>query len=76
MLPEQNSFWPDLDPDKLNPGYAGIRPKSAGPGEEGDFIIQGRETHGIPAYIGLYSMESPALTSCLAIADYVKKLTL
>ena len=67
-------FWPDLNPEKLHPGYAGIRPKSAGPGEEGDFIIQGPETHGLKSYIGLYGMESPALTSCLAIANHVAAL--
>ncbi len=68
-------FWPSLDPEKMQPGYAGIRPKSAGPGEEGDFVIHGRETHGRAAYIGLYGIESPGLTSCLAIADYVVALT-
>lgn len=67
-------FWPDLNPDRLQPGYAGIRPKSSGPGVEGDFIIRGRGAHGGAGYIGLYGMESPALTSCLAIAAYVKKL--
>jgi L-2-hydroxyglutarate oxidase LhgO len=64
-------FWPDLDPDKLNPGYAGIRPKGAGPGEEGDFMIHGAETHGLATYIGLYALESPGLTSCLSIAEHV-----
>lgn len=64
-------FWPDLDEEKLVPGYAGIRPKIAGPGEEGDFLIQGKETHGVAGYVGLYGVESPGLTTCLAIADYV-----
>ena len=67
-------FWPDLDREELYPGYAGIRPKRSGPGQEGDFIIQGSETHGLKNYVGLYAMESPALTSCLAIADYVSDL--
>ena len=67
-------FWPDLDPEKMQPGYAGIRPKNAGPGEEGDWMIQGPETHGLASYIGLYGIESPGLTSCLAIADYVAEL--
>lgn len=64
-------FWPDLDTTKLVPGYAGIRPKIAGPGAEGDFVIQGKETHGLAGYIGLYGVESPGLTTCLAIAEYV-----
>lgn len=67
-------FWPDLDPSRLNPGYAGQRPKATGPGEEGDFLIYGPKTHGTPGYIGLYAMESPGLTSCLAIGDFVATL--
>lgn len=67
-------FWPDLDPSRLTPGYAGQRPKATGPGEEGDFLIYGPQTHGTPGYIGLYAMESPGLTSCLAIADHVAAL--
>jgi L-2-hydroxyglutarate oxidase LhgO len=64
-------FWPDLDPDRLNPGYAGQRPKTTGPGEEGDFLILGPRDHGTPGYIGLYGIESPGLTSCLAIGEFV-----
>ncbi len=67
-------FWPDLDPSRLNPGYAGQRPKATGPGEEGDFLIFGAREHGTRGYIGLYAMESPGLTSCLAIADHVAAL--
>lgn len=67
-------FWPDLDPSRLNPGYAGQRPKASGPGEEGDFLIYGPKTHGTASYIGLYAMESPGLTSCIAIGDYVAAL--
>lgn len=69
-------FWPDLDPTRLNPGYAGQRPKATGPGEEGDFLIYGPQTHGTRGYIGLYAMESPGLTSSLAIGDYVAALAL
>lgn len=65
------SFWPGIDEDRLAPGYAGIRPKIAGPGEEGDFVIQGPAAHGQSCYIGLYGIESPGLTTCLAIADEV-----
>lgn len=67
-------FWPDLAPERLNPDYAGIRPKIAGPGKEGDFRIDGPETHGAKGYIGLYGIESPGLTACLAIADEVAAL--
>lgn len=67
-------FWPDLRKDQLNPGYAGQRPKATGPGEEGDFLILGPSDHGTPGYIGLYAIESPGLTSCLAIGEHVAHL--
>lgn len=71
FVDETKRFWPDLDPSRLKPGYAGARPKATGPGEEGDFLIFGPSKHGTKGYVGLYAMESPGLTSCLAIADYV-----
>lgn len=67
-------FWPALDPARLQPGYAGQRPKATGPGEEGDFRILGPKDHGTPGYIGLYAIESPGLTACLAIAELVAEM--
>ena len=67
-------FWPDIEESELVPGYAGIRPKIAGPGEEGDFIFQGQSIHGVPGYLGLYGIESPGLTTCLAIAGHAAQL--
>lgn len=67
-------FWPDLNPEKLQPGYAGQRPKATGPGEEGDFRILGPKDHGTPGYIGLYAIESPGLTACLAIGALVAEI--
>lgn len=67
-------FWPDLDPQRLTPGYAGIRPKIKGPGEEGDFAFSDASVHGIKGYLGLYGIESPGLTTCLAIADHAARL--
>lgn len=63
-------FWPDLDREKLVAGYSGIRPKLKGPGEEGDFLFSDRTVHNIPGYLGLYGIESPGLTTCLAIAEH------
>ena len=68
-------FWPDLDAERLQPGYAGQRPKATGPGEEGDFRILGPAEHGTAGYIGLYAIESPGLTACLAIADHVAAMS-
>jgi len=67
-------FWPTLDRSRLHPGYAGQRPKATAPGVEGDFLILGPIDHGTRGYVGLYAMESPGLTSCLAIASYVAEM--
>jgi L-2-hydroxyglutarate oxidase LhgO len=65
-------YWPGLKEGTLAPDYAGIRPKIQAPGEQPvDFVIQGRETHGVPGLIALYGIESPGLTSSLAIAEAV-----
>jgi L-2-hydroxyglutarate oxidase LhgO len=68
-------YWPDLPEGALEPGFAGIRPKLQAPGEPPrDFLIQGPEAHGIPALVALYGIESPGLTSCLAIGALVRDL--
>jgi L-2-hydroxyglutarate oxidase LhgO len=68
-------WWPGLDPTRLQPAYAGIRPKLIGPdGGFADFRIDGPETHGLPGLVNLFGIESPGLTSCLAIAERVKAL--
>lgn len=67
-------FWPGLQEERLVPGYAGIRPKIRGPGEEGDFVFSGPAAHGVPGYLGLYGIESPGLTTCFAIADYAAEI--
>ncbi|MDF1750850.1 MAG: NAD(P)/FAD-dependent oxidoreductase [Alphaproteobacteria bacterium] len=68
-------YYPALPDDALIPGYSGIRPKLNPPGMAGDdFRIDGPQTHTVPGMIGLYGMESPGLTSSLAIADHVRGL--
>jgi L-2-hydroxyglutarate oxidase LhgO len=65
-------YWPDLPDGTLAPAYAGIRPKLHGPGEPAaDFLIQGAEAHGVDGLVNLLGIESPGLTSSLAIADFV-----
>jgi L-2-hydroxyglutarate oxidase LhgO len=65
-------WWPGLNPEKLQPAYAGIRPKLAGP-DSGfrDFRIDGPLQHGVAGLVNLFGIESPGLTACLAIADEV-----
>jgi L-2-hydroxyglutarate oxidase LhgO len=65
------SYWPALPDGALSPGYAGVRPKLMDAGADADFVIQGREAHGIDGLINLYGIESPGLTSALAIGDLV-----
>ena len=67
-------YWPALPDGALQPGYAGIRPKLFGPGQPiVDFVIQGPATHGVPGLVNLFGIESPGLTSSLAIADEVMR---
>ncbi len=66
------SYWPDLPDDSLVPGYSGVRPKLVGPGEPAaDFVIKGPAEHGVPGLVNLFGIESPGLTSALAIAEHV-----
>jgi L-2-hydroxyglutarate oxidase LhgO len=65
-------YWPDLPDGSLQPGYAGIRPKIQAQGEPAhDYIVQGPADHGIPGLVNLYGIESPGVTSSMAIADHV-----
>ncbi|MAM81837.1 MAG: hypothetical protein CMP89_13940 [Gammaproteobacteria bacterium] len=65
-------YLPQLRDGRLIPGYSGIRPKLQGPGDEpADFIIQSQDTHQISGLINLFGIESPGLTSSLAIAETV-----
>lgn len=65
-------FWPGLPEGALSPDYAGIRPKLHGPGQkQPDFRIDGPEAHGLDGLVTLFGIESPGLTSSLAIGEEV-----
>ncbi len=72
---EVRKYWPALQDGALTPGYAGIRPKLK-PARDGssDFMIQGPAVHGIKGLVNLFGIESPGLTSSLAIAQQVMQL--
>jgi L-2-hydroxyglutarate oxidase LhgO len=63
-------FWPGLPDGALAPDYAGIRPKLHGPGEpQGDFVID----DSVAGLVCLFGVESPGLTSSLAIGTEVAR---
>lgn len=65
-------YFPALDQDRLVAGYAGIRPKLQGPGDPFcDFVIQAEDVHQVPGLVNLFGVESPGLTSSIAIAETV-----
>ncbi|MBK7132935.1 MAG: NAD(P)/FAD-dependent oxidoreductase [Bacteroidales bacterium] len=68
-------FLPFLEFDDIAPEMAGIRPKTQKPGEDQrDFYIEEESKRGYPGFINLIGMESPGLTSSIAIAKYVNNL--
>ncbi|WP_417688967.1 NAD(P)/FAD-dependent oxidoreductase [Roseibium sp.] len=68
-------YWPGLKDGMLQADYSGIRPKIHGPGEPApDFRIDGSNAHGIEGLVALYGIESPGLTSSLALAEEVARL--
>lgn len=65
-------YWPGMPDGCLQPGYAGVRPKLVGEGAAAaDFVIEGSETHGMAGLVNLLGIESPGLTSSLALAEEV-----
>ncbi|MCF2859309.1 NAD(P)/FAD-dependent oxidoreductase [Pseudoalteromonas sp. SMS1] len=63
-------YWPNVDKQRLQAGYTGIRPKTQRQGQQ-DFQIEGPEQHGLVGLINLFGIESPGLTASLAIAQIV-----
>jgi L-2-hydroxyglutarate oxidase LhgO len=75
FYPAIRRYWPTLPDGALMPSYSGMRPKIVPPAVAvQDFLIQGPRDHGIGGLINLFGIESPGLTSSLAIADYVGDL--
>ncbi|MBA4132800.1 MAG: FAD-dependent oxidoreductase [Hyphomicrobium sp.] len=65
-------YWPALDETHLTPAYVGVRPKLARAGAPAqDFLIADAKQHGCENLIALYGIESPGLTSALAIGNRI-----
>ncbi len=72
FVPAIRAYWPGVPAERLVPAYAGIRAKLSGPGEASrDFLISGPADHGVPGVVNLFGIDSPGLTSCLALGDGV-----
>ena len=65
-------YYPDIENKLISPDFCGIRPKVSGPNDpDMDFLIHDEKYHGIPNLVNLFGIESPGLTSSLAIAEYI-----
>lgn len=72
---EIRRYWPELPDGALAPSYSGVRPKIHAAGEKApDFRIDGQSLHGVPGLVNLFGIESPGLTSAMAIAEEVAAL--
>eukprot|EP00892_Ulva_mutabilis_P007376 jgi/Ulvmu1/500/UM001_0508.1 len=75
FLSSIRQYWPEVPEHALQADYAGVRAKLHGPGTATrDFLIQSPQDHGTPGVVNLYGIESPGLTSSLAIAEHVKHI--
>jgi L-2-hydroxyglutarate oxidase LhgO len=70
---EIRKYWPSIADGALQPAYCGVRPKLMPQGQaDSDFVIQGPQQHHVPGLVNLFGIESPGLTSSLAIAEEVR----
>jgi L-2-hydroxyglutarate oxidase LhgO len=69
-----SEYFPAIEEGRLQPAYTGIRSKLTGEGRAAaDFCIRGPREHDAP-YLALYGIESPGLTSSLALALHVEEM--
>lgn len=70
-----SSYLQGIELDDIYPDQSGIRPKLQMPGSEPqDFIIKEESDNGLPGMINLIGIESPGLTCCIEIAEYVSDI--
>jgi L-2-hydroxyglutarate oxidase LhgO len=66
---------PEIADEDLSPDLAGIRAKLQGPGEGfRDFVVTEESARDLPGFVNLVGIDSPGLTSCLALAEEVDRL--
>ena len=72
FYPAIRRYWPDLPDGALQPAYTGIRPRLSRLSQgAADFRIDTPAEHGVPGLVQLFGIESPGLTSSLALAEVV-----
>jgi len=65
-------FLPGIEAAHLEPEFAGVRPTITRAGDaSSDFALLGPEDVGTPGIVHLLGVESPGLTACLAIGEWV-----
>jgi L-2-hydroxyglutarate oxidase LhgO len=65
----------NIEREAMQPHMAGVRPKLSGPGDPvRDFVVAEESSKGVPGLVSLVGIESPGLTSCLAIGRMVVKM--
>jgi L-2-hydroxyglutarate oxidase LhgO len=68
-------YYPDLDVNRLQTAYAGIRPRiKTSFNTAADFVIQDKHSHGADGLWQLFGIESPGLTASMALAEHVRCL--
>ena len=68
-------YWPEFEEQRLTPDYTGIRPKLYSDNlKSNDFSIKSFADHGLKGFVNLQGIESPGLTSSMAIGKYIKNL--
>lgn len=65
----------DIEMGDLGLDDCGIRPKLQGESDDfRDFVISNEREKGFPNFINLVGIDSPGLTCCLSIAEYVEEI--
>ncbi|KAK9712720.1 hypothetical protein K7432_006940 [Basidiobolus ranarum] len=68
-------YLPEVRQEGLYADYAGIRPKLQAPGDPfRDFVIREEIDNNLPGFINCVGIESPGLTSSLAIGEMVETI--
>lgn len=75
FLERASRYLPFLAAGDLAPDFSGVRPKLSGPGDPArDFYVNEETENGAPGFVNLAGIESPGLTSGMAIAKEVARL--